>query len=93
MYLWLAPFLPILTLEHKPETANQAADALLWLPKSQDRVLQIEVGIVGLMMSRIQAVQKEDSELLQLIMYLNHQALPRDTITAKKIVIQALKGY
>ena len=44
-------------------------------------------------MSRIQASQKEDSELLQLIEYLDHQALPQDPITAKKIVTQALKGY
>ena len=44
-------------------------------------------------MSRIQAAQKEDSELLQLIAYLDHQALPQDPIMAKKIVTQALKGY
>ena len=44
-------------------------------------------------MSRIQAAHKEDSELLPLIAYLDHQALPQDPIMAKKIVTQALKGY
>ena len=91
-YLRLAPFLPNLTLEHKPGTANQPADALSRLPKSQDRVLQIEVDVVGSTMNRIQASQKEDSEVLQLIEYLDHQALLQDPITAKKIVTQALKG-
>ena len=92
-YLRLAPFLPNLRLEHKPGTANQAALTLSRLPQSQDRVLQIEVGMAGSMMSRIQAAQKEDSELLQLIAYLDHQALPQDPIMAKMIVTQALKGY
>ena len=44
-------------------------------------------------MSRIQAAQKEDFELLPLIAYLDHQALPQDPIMVKKIVTQALKGY
>ena len=92
-YLWLAPFLPNLRLEHKPGTANQAADALSRLPQSQHRILQVEVGMAGAMMSRIQAAHKEDSELLQLTAYLDHQALPQDPIMAKKIVTQALKGY
>ena len=39
-YLWLVPFLP--NLEHKPGSANQAANALSQLPQTQDGVLQID---------------------------------------------------
>ena len=64
-YLRLSPFLPNLTLEHKPGKANQAAHALSRSPLSQDKVLHIEVEEMGSMMRRIQASQREDSDLLQ----------------------------
>ena len=41
-YLRLSPFLPNLTLEYKPGTANQAVDALSRSPLSKNQVLHIE---------------------------------------------------
>ena len=44
-------------------------------------------------MRRIQSSQRENSELSQLIEYMEHRLLPEDPIMAKKIATQALKGY
>ena len=44
-------------------------------------------------MRRIQSSQREDSELSQLIEYMEHRSLPEDPVMAKKIATQALKGY
>ena len=44
-------------------------------------------------MRRIQSSQQEDSELPQLIEYMEHQSLPEDLVTSKKRATQALKGY
>ena len=48
---------------------------------------------MGSMMRWIQSSQKEDSELSQLIEYMEHRSLPENPVTAKKIATQALKGY
>ena len=48
---------------------------------------------MGSMMRWIQSSQKEDSELSQLIEYMEHRSSPEDPVTAKKIATQALKGY
>ena len=90
-YLRLSPFLPNLIIEHKPGTANQAADALSRSPL--DRVLHIEVEAMGSTLRRTQESQREDADLLQLIEYMEHRSLPEDPVTAKMIVTQALKGY
>lgn len=92
-YLRLAPFLPSLTLKHKPGLVNQAADALSRSPMEQNRVQHIELEIEGSMMMKVQMSQKEGPELWLLIEYMAHQTLPEDPVTAKKIVTQALKGY
>lgn len=44
-------------------------------------------------MRRVQASQKEGTDLSQLIEYMEHRSLPADPVTAMKVVTQALKVY
>ena len=92
-YLRLAPFLPNLILKYKPGTTNQAADALSRAPLSPEKVMHIEMEVVGLLTRKIQTSQREDTDLLRLIEYLENGSLPEDPVAAKKIATQALKGY
>ena len=48
-YLRLSPFLPNISLQHKPGTVNQAADALSRAPVGK-KVLHVEMEIAGTMM-------------------------------------------
>ena len=41
----------------------------------------------------VQQEQQKDSELLQLIMYLQDKTLPKDTAVARQVVEQAAKGF
>ena len=66
-YLRLSPFLPNLILQHKPGSANKAADAL-----SCSLVDSFKCGmeIAGSTMKNVQKSQRENPELLQLIQHL-----------------------
>jgi len=92
-YLRLSPFLPNLTLQHKPGSTNKAADALSRSPVDSKQVSNVEFEIAGSTMKRIQESQREDPESLQLIEYLENNVLPDDRVMSKRIVSQSVKGY
>ena len=100
-YLRLSPYLPNITLEHKPGRVNRAADALSRAPlpgASQgliltNEMLQIEVTEVEPLMARIGRLQREDQDLVQLIVYLEKKKLPQEPGEVKKVVTQAQKGF
>jgi len=92
-YLHLSPFLPNVELQHKPGTANQAADALSRAPVRKKQVLHIEMESVGSMMQKARDNQRDDTELSQLMDSLEHNALLDDTALAKKVTANAQKGY
>lgn len=62
-------------------------------PLSENQVLHIEVEGMISVMRRVQASQKEGTDLSQLIEYMEHRSLPADPVTAMKVVTQALKVY
>ena len=80
-------------LKYKPGTTNQAVDALSRAPLSPEKVMHIEMEVVGSLTKKVQTSQREDTDLLQLIEYLENGSLPEDPVAAKKIATQALKGY
>jgi len=64
-YLRLSsPFLPNLTLEHKAGVTNQAVDATCFMERN------VTHGNRGATMDKVQPSQRDDSELLVLIEYL-----------------------
>ena len=91
-YLRLAPYLPNICLKYKPGPANQAADALSRAPHG-GQVLHMELEAAGDAMKQIQATQREDQQLRNLMDYLEHQTLPEDSAVAKQVLGQAQKGY
>ena len=91
-YLRLSPFLPNISLQHKPGTVNQAADALSRAPVGK-RMLHVEMEVVGSMMQRVRDNQRGDPELSQLMDYLEQNILPDDRALARKVTTQAQKGY
>ena len=100
-YLRLSPYLPNITLEHKPGRVNRAADALSRAPlpgasrglTPTTEMLQIEVTEVEPLMARIGRLQREDQDLVQLISYLEKKKLPEEPGEVKKVVTQAQKGF
>ena len=100
-YLRLSPYLPNITLEHKPGRVNRAADALSRAPlpgashglTPQTGVLQIEVMDEEPLMAKIGRLQREDQDLVQLILYLEQKKLPEEPGEVKKVITQAQKGF
>ena len=74
-YLRLSPYLPNITLEHKPGSVNRAADALSRAPVNNAReeaspvtgVLRIESETEDPLVARIRSQQRKSKELAQLI--------------------------
>ena len=90
-YLRLSQYLPNVTLEHKPGSVNRVADALSGVPVPE--VLQMEIVEEEPIMDKIRKAQRSDSELNQLIQYLEEKSLPGDSVRARKLLTQAQKGY
>ena len=96
----IARFLPTLKLEHKPGSANVVADALSRAPAADVRdsnaVLVVSEGLSVDRPNNLQFVQeqqREDSELVKLIKFLEIKELPSDPTEAKVVLSQAKKGY
>ena len=85
---WYLRFLPNLRLEYKPGSTNTAADAL-----SRSPVSVLHISNKQPLLTVVQQEQQKDSELLQLIMYLQNKTLPKDTAVARQVVEQAGKGF
>ena len=100
-YLRLSPYLPNITLEHKPGSVNRAADALSRAPANNAReeaspvtgVLRIESETEDPLVTRIRSQQCESKELAQLILYLEKKTLPEDPGEVKEVVTQCQKGF
>ena len=61
---------PFLILQHKLGSADREVDVLLHSPVESMQVLHVEMEIAKLTTRSAQEDQREDPELLQLIMYL-----------------------
>jgi len=92
-YLRLSQYLPNVTLKHKPDKVNRVADTLSQTPVLE--VLQMD-GSCGRGTSYVkdkEFTERSESELRELIDYLEEKSLPEDHVQARKIVIQAQKKY
>lgn len=95
-YLRLArlTFLPTVKLEYKPAVVNGAAVALSRAPLTAGQVYSITTeGDPDPVLAKVQQEQRKDTELLDLIAYLESKALPTDSQVALQVVNQAKKGY
>ena len=89
-YLRLAPYLPNLSLQYKPDVVNQAADALSYAPHGKSLVLHIQLEAAG---NTMKEAQQEDQQLLHLMEYLECQTFPEDPAVARQVTSQAQHGY
>ena len=93
-YLKLSRFLPQLELKYKPGCQNTAADALSRAPvKNCDVCVVSTTANEDEVLVRVQAEQRKDGELCQIIDYLEGKGLPAEAAEAKKTVIAANQGY
>lgn len=100
-YLRLSPYLPNITLEHKPGSVNKAADALSRAPVTTasketthgSRVLCVASVEEEPLLTRIGRHQREDRDLAQLILYLEKKQLSKEPEEVKKVVTQSHKGF
>ena len=95
-YLRLSPYLPNITLEHKPGSVNRAADALSRAREEASPVtgvLRIESETEDPLVAQIRSQQRKSKELAQLILYLEKKTLPEDPGEVKKVVTQCQKGF
>ena len=83
--------MPNVTLEYKPGSVNRAANALSRALVSE--ALRLEVAEEEPIVSKIRSSQRSDSELNQLINYLEEKGITEDPSQARKVVTQAQKGY
>ena len=97
-YLRLARFLPTLKMEHKPGSANVVADALSRAPVNETVKCNPEEVLLithadDPALPKVQQEQRRDSDLLQLIEFLEAKKLPENPQEAKRVTTQAKKGY
>ena len=91
-YIRLSRFLPHLTLQYKPGTANKVADSLSRTPVSVCKMTSgSETG--DPVLAKVQEGQRQDAELKMLIEYLESKVLPADSRAASEVMNLARKGY
>lgn len=91
-YIRLSRFLPHLTLQYKPGTANKVADSLSRAPVS---VCMVTNGTrtSDPVLAKVQEEQRQDTILKALIEYLENQTLPAGQKEAFEVTSLAQKGY
>lgn len=93
-YLKLSRFLPQLELKYKPGCQNTAADALSRAPVESCHVRAVSANDEeDEVLVRIQAEQRKDRELSQIIGYLEGTGLPEDAAEMKRVMSTANHGY
>ena len=91
-YIQLSRFLPYLTLQYKPGTANKVADSLSRAPVLVCMVTTSS-NTNDPVLTKVQEEQRQDTTLKTLIEYLENQTLPVDPKVALEVTSLARKGY
>ena len=99
-YLWIAKFMAQMKLEYKPGSANVVADALSRTPVENNvSVLQISQGTaitedkLARCLQQLQAEQRKDKDLVNILEFLTKQTILTDPQEAKVVLNMATKGY
>ena len=97
-YLRISRFLPKMTLEYKPGTANVVADSLSRAPLPGDAkemiVLHVPADPEGeSLLKSVREQQRQDKELDQLVRYLQNRELPIDEQAARQVLKMDKKGF